>query len=209
MTRPPDANLPPQSAQWGRSVEDRLSALVLSASLNTQDVNNTLLQLNSSVQLLSQQVANLNNRAIVALGDSSTLNVTVPTGDQTTISWNANTSPQVTVNTPYSQVLVTIGCFATANGLSTSDFVYAFMGLSVGGATPNTGFGDWPSVNSQNPVSGSSFSANLTLTRLIAVTPDVDTTFNPRYGYGRQGGVVGTTSCVFSGRYVSITPIPD
>jgi len=201
--------LSPESQPWARDVEGRIVTLETREALTAQNSDNTLSQLNASVQLLSQQVANLTNRAIVALGDPSPLSVSVPTGDQTTISWDANTSPQVTINTPYSQVLVTIGCFATANGLSTSDFVYAFMGLSISGATPSTDFGDWPSVNSQNPVSGSSFSANPTLTRLVSVTPDADTTFNPRYGYGRQGGISGTTSCDFSGRYISVTPIPD
>lgn len=55
----PRPDLPPQSQPWGRSVEDRLAALERREQLTAQDTNNTLTQLNSSVQLLSQQVSDV------------------------------------------------------------------------------------------------------------------------------------------------------
>lgn len=151
----------------------------------------------------------LSDRAVQALGNSSTLSVPVPTGDQTTIVWDSATSPQVTFSTPYSLALVTVGCFAAANGVNTSDIVYAFMGLSVDGVTPTAGFGDWPNVDSRNPVSGSSFSGPLVYSSLVSVTPNVSTTVGPRYGFGRLGGVTGLVSADFSARYVTVTPVPN
>ena len=208
--RVPDPNLPPQSQKWARSVEERLDALGFAAGLNAQDSGNTALQLGSSVQVLSRNVQGLRDGTILASGVSDTLSLTVPGGVYNTIYWDSvTTMPEIWVNTPYSQVIVNIGCFATANGVSTSDFVYAFMGLNVANTIPTTDYGDWPSVSSQNPVSGSSFSANLQLTRLVTVTPNTNVRFAIQYGFGRQGGAGSTTSVTFSGRYVSIIPIPD
>lgn len=174
------------------------------------DLDNRLRELERPTGSQTQKtLTTLSNRAVLALGNSATLTVTVPTGDQTTIVWDATTSPQITFSTPYSLALVTVGCFATANGVNTSDVVYAFMGLSINAVTPDTGFEKWPNVDSRNPVSGSSFGAPLVYTSLVSVTPNVSTTVNPRYGYGRLGGVVGSTSVAFSGRYTTITPIPN
>ena len=51
--------LSPESQPWARDVEGRLNDLDRSSALFAQETNNTLLQLNSSVQLLSSQEAGL------------------------------------------------------------------------------------------------------------------------------------------------------
>lgn len=174
------------------------------------DLDNRLRELERPTGSQTQKtLTTLSNRAVLALGNSGTLTVPVPTGDKTTIVWDAATSPQIAFTTPYSLALVSVGCFATANGINTSDVVYAFMGLSINGVTPGTGFGEWPYVDSRNPTAGSSFSRPLVYTSLISVTPNLSTTVNPRYGYGRVGGVAGATDVTFSGRYTTITPIPN
>lgn len=160
-----------------------------------------------ALQVLDEAVQDLVDRAVRSAVTSATLSVNVPTGDQSTIQWDAATSPSVSFTTPSSFVLVTIGCFATANGINTSDFVQAHLGLSLNGATPSTDAEAWPFVSSQNPFAGSSYSLNLSLSGVYAVTPNVSQTVNLRYGYTRLGGVAGATTVDFSGRYVSVIPI--
>lgn len=59
MTVRPRSELPPPSQPWGRSVDERISSLERSVTLSNVNLANTILQLNSSVQLLSEQVSNL------------------------------------------------------------------------------------------------------------------------------------------------------
>jgi hypothetical protein len=59
MAKAPQSNLPPQAQPWGRYIEKELADLQLNAGIVGQDSNNTLAQLNSSVQLLSRQQQDL------------------------------------------------------------------------------------------------------------------------------------------------------
>lgn len=59
MVSKPQSYLAPQSQPWGRFVEQSLADLEKGVSINGQNSNNNLRQLNSSVQLLSEQQAAL------------------------------------------------------------------------------------------------------------------------------------------------------
>lgn len=56
MPTKPQSNLPPQAQPWGRYVEESLANLERGTSINGQNSNNNLRQLNSSIQLMAEQV---------------------------------------------------------------------------------------------------------------------------------------------------------
>jgi hypothetical protein len=62
MSRKPQSNLPPNSQPWGRYIEESLATLERGNSINGQNSNNNLRQLNSSVQLVSQQQGELEDQ---------------------------------------------------------------------------------------------------------------------------------------------------
>ena len=174
-----------------RAIEDRLDRLAAPSGTQT-----------------ARAVQSLIGRATRAGGAALPVTLSVPSGSTTVIAWAASTDPEVSVTIPYPTALVTVGAIATASGLSTSDAVLAHLGLSVDGATPSTVVGDWPSVSSQNPFSGSDQTAPLQLSQLVTVTPGTAFTVSPRYGHNRYGSVVGTASVEFSARFVTVIPVP-
>jgi hypothetical protein len=73
MAKAPQSNLPPQAQPWGRYIEGQLAKLSLDAGLVGQDSNNTLAQLNSSIQLLSRQQSDLASQQATLASQQATL----------------------------------------------------------------------------------------------------------------------------------------
>lgn len=71
--RYPESYLAPQSQPWARSVEERLTALERSDALVAQESGNTFRQLNSSIDLLSSQVSDIQTSVskLALLGNST------------------------------------------------------------------------------------------------------------------------------------------
>lgn len=106
----PTSYLPPESQPWGRSVDERIGNLETLVGRMSQETNNTLLQLGSSVQLLSLQVADV-QESVQRLGElakstSATTNgFSRVTNGSTT---NLGAMPSITLNLDRaSRVLVT------------------------------------------------------------------------------------------------------
>lgn len=102
--------LSPESQPWARDVEDRLLSIEQANALTAQETNNTLLQLNSSVQLLSQQVVEIQTSvdklALIGLSTASTTNGFSRITNGTTS--DLPNTPSLTINlTRSARVLVT------------------------------------------------------------------------------------------------------
>lgn len=76
MTKAPQSNLPPQAQPWGRYIEKELADLQLKNGIVGQDSNNTLTQLNSSIELLSQQQKYLSSFKTYYAPDPATYSTT-------------------------------------------------------------------------------------------------------------------------------------
>lgn len=103
----PKSNLSPESQPWGRSVEDRLIALESGLSRSLADLNSTLKQLSSSVQLVSQ-------RSQISGIDTGAKAVTAPAGAGVKAFNTLTTEPQLTFLAYYKRTLVSYGCHIQA-----------------------------------------------------------------------------------------------
>jgi len=108
MPKPPNRNLAPESAQWGRWVEDNIAALESSDVQQTQGIQNGLKAVNGALGVLSEVVAHLNilsstQTTVTNISISSapqylaTTTIDVPPGSKSAIvivnpSWKLNTS---------------------------------------------------------------------------------------------------------------------
>jgi hypothetical protein len=130
MAKAPQSNLPPQAQPWGRYIEGQLAKLSLDAGIVGQDSNNTLAQLNSSIQLLSRQQSVLASQQAY-LETFKTTSVSNPstasTGTVGTFVTLRTVSMNVVLTRP-SDVL--ISTFASADGGVTSYWADYIPGVS-------------------------------------------------------------------------------
>lgn len=83
---PPEANLPPESMQWGRSVDQNIINLDNNAARNFANIDNQLQQLNSAIELLSDNISQIYQ----VEAPVKTATITAATGNGTTITYTAN-----------------------------------------------------------------------------------------------------------------------
>lgn len=115
MATKPQSNLPPQSQPWARSIEQSIADLERGTSINGQNSNNNLRQLNSSVQLLSQSIDQLNH----AVESKSMSNWYQPGTAGAQKAYNYENASSVTFTAPDWAVSATIMAFSTFSGSDT------------------------------------------------------------------------------------------
>ena len=190
--------LSPESQPWARDVEDRLLSIEQANALTAQETNNTLLQLNSSVQLLTTSSPR-------AVADTSSYAFSPPASQVLNIVWTAQTDPEIVIASPSSVLLVTIAANVTLD--SSIDSRTAWLSFGVNGATPDgtllNNDPGWPGYLAGGGASAQS--GVLSHTRAVRVDPNVANTFNLRYGY-TTNGPSANTPITFTERVISITP---
>lgn len=109
----PQSYLSPQSQPWGRYIEQSIASLEKGISINGQNSNNNLRQLNSSVQLLSQQQTDLASQQayLNGLTTYTTTDATSPGNTTSTETLIKSLSLTFTLSRSYN-----VWFFATATG---------------------------------------------------------------------------------------------
>lgn len=106
----PTSYLPPESQQWGRSVDERISANSSAISLAGQEAANAQRQLESSIQRLSSFYS-----VAEAITTSNTVLEPASPGVYTQTAFNSSIDPDVTITTNTGRVLVTISAVGDLN----------------------------------------------------------------------------------------------
>lgn len=83
---PPEANLPPESMQWGRSVDQNIVNLNDNAERNFANINNQLRQLTSTIETLANNIP----KVYEAGPTLKTATITAATGTGTVNTYTAN-----------------------------------------------------------------------------------------------------------------------
>jgi len=83
---PPEANLPPESMQWGRSVDQNIVNLNDNAERNFANINNQLRQLTSTIETLANNIP----KVYEAGPKLKTATITAATGTGTVNTYTAN-----------------------------------------------------------------------------------------------------------------------
>lgn len=124
------------------------------------------------------------------------------------ITWGASVTPALTFNTPFSSALITVGALVTADSGIAGRSMIGHLGLSVNGATPSTDYQQWPYVSAANPTGGAVYTQNISMSLLVAVTPNVAQTVAAWHGFNTFTTAVAGMTATFSNRFITVVPIP-